>query len=869
MAHGLDARPRRASSDALPSTAIPNSARSSAGRSLLAATLLAAATLPTSVFLPIAAAQDCPAIAMGEMGSSSGVGVRLGWSQWLRDMIVADLGAGPRLFVAGNFDLAGGVEAEGIAQFDGRRWSSLGGVSPGGWAIGHGLLAWDDGTGTALYAVGEFVTMPGNVAAKGVARWDGMQWSKLGAGIDGWGFALASFDDGVTGECLYVGGSFTEAGGKEVGRVARWDGSSWSAVGTGMNGPVYGLTVHDDGSGPALYACGLFTTADGRAAHAVARWDGRTWSPVGDGISWALPGSAGSSPYGLSMLSVADAFGEGPRLYLCGNGTLERDGTAGGILQWDGARWSVVGDGANRRAWAATMIPPQGAAGPRLVVAGEFQALGGAPIPYLGAWDGTAWSAIGLPLQDLATVVRVFEASDATSAGLHVGGAFLVAGSTGARCITRLDGDEWFGLGTGLSGGTHAEIIAASRFDDGQGGGEQLYFAGKFWSAGGVRASGIARRAGSGWERVGQSAVLPLGFAVLAMQPFDDGSGPSLFVGGSFSSIDGVSCPRLARWSGGRWSTVGAAPPSGSVNALTVFDDGLGGGPALVAAGDFTSISGVSAKRIARWDGRNWSPLGAGLDGWVLALAVFDDGSGPALYAAGSFANAGGEPAEGIARWDGRAWSSVGGGADDVVRTMTVVDDWHGFGPSLFAGGSFASIGGTSASRVARWDGAAWSACGDGTVDEVYASAVVEIAGEQWLYIGGALVSTGGEPARHIPARWNGIEWQEVDLGIPAGQGIIRLIHEDPGAGAEARSLYIGGNFETSAAGDSHLLRLELCDAECPADLTGNRWVDGADLAALLGAWGRARAAADFNGDGAVDGDDLGTLLGAWGACPP
>lgn len=48
-------------------------------------------------------------------------------------------------------------------------------------------------------------------------------------------------------------------------------------------------------------------------------------------------------------------------------------------------------------------------------------------------------------------------------------------------------------------------------------------------------------------------------------------------------------------------------------------------------------------------------------------------------------------------------------------------------------------------------------------------------------------------------------------------------------------------------------------------DLSGT--VDGADLGALLGAWGAAGggSAQDLNDDGIVDGGDLGILLGLWG----
>lgn len=54
--------------------------------------------------------------------------------------------------------------------------------------------------------------------------------------------------------------------------------------------------------------------------------------------------------------------------------------------------------------------------------------------------------------------------------------------------------------------------------------------------------------------------------------------------------------------------------------------------------------------------------------------------------------------------------------------------------------------------------------------------------------------------------------------------------------------------------------------AACPGDLNADGTRDGADLGALLGAWGTAGA--DLNGDGTTDGADLGALLGVWGSCP-
>jgi hypothetical protein len=54
--------------------------------------------------------------------------------------------------------------------------------------------------------------------------------------------------------------------------VARWDGASWSPLGSGTNSFVYALTVYDDGGGAALYAGGAFTIAFDSGDCHLARW---------------------------------------------------------------------------------------------------------------------------------------------------------------------------------------------------------------------------------------------------------------------------------------------------------------------------------------------------------------------------------------------------------------------------------------------------------------------------------------------------------------------------------------------------------------------------------------------------------------------
>jgi len=155
--------------------------------------------------------------------------------------------------------------------FSDANWISMGGP-PG--ADNYVQAAVVDGSGN-LYIGGNF-TVVGDVVANRIAKWDGSSWSALGAGMNNEVHALT-----VSGSDLYAGGSFMTAGGVTANYVAKWNGSSWSALGSGMNYRVFALAV----SGSDLYAGGQFTTAGGVAANYIAKWDGSSWSALGAGMN--------------------------------------------------------------------------------------------------------------------------------------------------------------------------------------------------------------------------------------------------------------------------------------------------------------------------------------------------------------------------------------------------------------------------------------------------------------------------------------------------------------------------------------------------------------------------------------------------------
>ena len=59
-------------------------------------------------------------------------------------------------------------------------------------------------------------------------------------------------------------------------------------------------------------------------------------------------------------------------------------------------------------------------------------------------------------------------------------------------------------------------------------------------------------------------------------------------------------------------------------------------------------------------------------------------------------------------------------------------------------------------------------------------------------------------------------------------------------------------------------LNLSLGGSTVPMDLTGDGWVDGADMGLLLARWGTNDPMCDLDEDGVVGGLDLGMMMGCW-----
>lgn len=198
-------------------------------------------------------------------------------------------------FIAGDFTTPGA----GVASFvPGTGLAALAGGGISGGAARVNALQVFRAPGSSvdrLYVAGSFTTAGGTVTAGNIASWDGTTWRALGSGVNegtnGEVFAMARFRGRGTDEHLFIAGNFTTAGGSSRASIARWNGTTW--VGLTLppvsGGEIRALRVFQDPTGTALYAGGSFTQAGPNGQTAlIARWfdrnDTDTWQNLGAGL---------------------------------------------------------------------------------------------------------------------------------------------------------------------------------------------------------------------------------------------------------------------------------------------------------------------------------------------------------------------------------------------------------------------------------------------------------------------------------------------------------------------------------------------------------------------------------------------------------
>ena len=646
-------------------------------------------------------------------------------------------------------------------------WQDLGFTYSGTDSGVYAIVA--DGNGS-VYVGGDFTAVY-NVGARGIAKWNGTTWSTVGSGLgNGQIEGLA-----ISGTDLYAAGVFESVGGVAARNIAKWNGTAWSAMGSGVGGQSTSWAHAVAVAGTTVYAGGDF---------GIARWDGTSWATLAGGVNGGVHALASS----------------GNDVYVGGFFTAAGNLTVAGIAKWDGAAWSTLGTGLTRATGGSPQVEAIAVSGSDVYVGGTFTGAGGNPASNIAKWNGSAWSALGSGV----TGGRV-TALAVSGADVYAGGFFNAAGGNAASRIARWDGVQWNALGAGVSDIVQGIGVLGST----------IVVGGFFTTVAGVPARGIAIWTGSSWNTFPGNSLngnVVRGVAV---------SGTDVYVVGSFTTAGSLTVNNVAKWNGTSWSALGTGVPSGFLNAVAVS------GNNVYIGGNFSNAGGVNANNIARWNGTNWSQLGSGVSNGSVAVITI---VGEDVLVGGSFATAGGSAANKIAKWNGTSWSgfnsAIIGGAvvaiapvGDILyvgATTTTIDSpnyflkyeagtWTGLGNGMtnggvssiavsgndiYVAGGFTSVGGVAGTyRIAKWNNGTWSAMGSGLPSGPVFSSQVAIAmsGNDVIAVGDFRTSTGG-PGNYI-ARWNGSTWLPMGAGL-SGPGWKLAV----GGG----DIYVGGEF-TSA----------------------------------------------------------------------
>jgi hypothetical protein len=554
--------------------------------------------------------------------------------------------------------------------------------------------------------------------------------------------------------------------------MARWDGTNWWSLGPGVagqGGHVRALAWFED----SLYAAGLFLNAGETRATNIATWDGEHWQSVGPGLrgteftGWIQDVRLAGVVHALAV--TEDGLCVGGTFTHAGNRRIQN------LAVWNGKRW---------RRLASKMVSrtPEGGVyaiashGNCLYISGDFERVGSRAVSNIAYRENMRWKAFGAGLNSPAGALAVIDDQ------VFAGGFFGMAGEADAAFIAAWDGDAWSSLGEGVGNtiiGFPLTMAASSN---------ALVVGGSFHTAGTNRVSNVAAWNGNSWAPLGRGLrdghvissawvgdryyaagrfTLPNGRRAVVAQwdgsdwraiamhvdnSYDNSANVfavtehrgMLYTAGNFSRIDGVATTNVAMWNGTRWVQVGTNPPVPAPSRSS---------QQLVSNGGHLFMTGFDGNPFGRpavynWNGGQWTDLGS-VDGsgFIQCIAGFRG----ELYAGGRFASLGGSPVKDVARWDGNSWVSLGDvfGETGSLLAMAATDRF------LYVAGSFTNVAGIPAANIARFDGTNWASCGSGLINaegRAWIDSLTASAGK--IYAGGDFKIAGGKPSYHF-ALWN------------------------------------------------------------------------------------------------------------------
>ena len=263
----------------------------------------------------------------------------------------------------------------------------------------------DSATNTLIIG-GQFDSI-GNVQAKNIARWDGINFIPIGNGID-LGSGLYTI---ITSLAIYNNEIYAACNDYPAHKIFKWDGTNWSVFAT-PNDYTNCLKVHNG----KLYAGGNFTVIGGTLVKGIGVYDGVSWSDIGGG---------GDDPNCGWCSFVEDIEFVDTLMYVGGTFATAGSAAVSNIAMWNGATWTALGSGINGNSgiydgWVWSLKEYNN----ELYAGGNFEFAGGIPC-HISKWNGTNWSLVGVGISTYASNFTIFKSKLYVTGGGYSGGNFI------------------------------------------------------------------------------------------------------------------------------------------------------------------------------------------------------------------------------------------------------------------------------------------------------------------------------------------------------------------------------------------------------------------------------------------------------------
>ena len=515
-----------------------------------------------------------------------------------------------------------------------------------------------------------------------------------------------------SGSTVYVGGAFTEVGGslrehiaavcaiaKCEGEVAAGNATAWNPE---ANAGVATLAI----SGTTVYAGGEFTTIGGEtreriaAICAIAKCEGEVaagdvtaWNPKANGVVDTIVVSGTTVYAGGAFTEIGGSLRERVAA-VCATAKCEGEVAAGNATAWNP---ELVG----------TVVLTLAISGSTVYLGGEFTKAGGSARKDIAAVCAIA-KCEGVIAAGKATVWKPnanakVQALAVSGANVYAGGAFTEIAVAKRSFIAELNASGTVKAESWNPNANNAvDVITVNSTTS------VVYIGGTLSSVGGEARENLAALNSSNevssWNPSANKAVKTLVV-----------SASTIFVGGEFTSAGGETRERLAaicatakcegEVAAGK-ATAWNPTANKAVNALAIS------GSTVYVGGEFTKIGAETTRErlaaicatancegeVAAGKPTAWNPKA---NGTVEALAL----SGSTVYAGGAFTKIGTEARERIAaicataKCEGEvaagkatAWNPK---ANGIVETLAIS------GTTVYAGGAFTEVGGSSRERLA------------------------------------------------------------------------------------------------------------------------------------------------------------------------